>query len=217
MRTLSFGLVDQHFIFMDERTDTYFTLDPSSERRLHRLLQDRKPLERDTPLLDALGIADEQLIVRQADYPSPSQSLLDSNRTPRPSVGKIVKTACLVLHTRSQLRTQGIERVLQTLSARSDESVTDEAWRDDISHETATFLGMRKLLPIGRNCLLDSLALLRWLGAYRSGVALLFGVKLDPFAAHCWVQSSGLVLNDSVETVAAFTPVRVIRCSAATP
>ena len=43
-------------------------------------------------------------------------------------------------------------------------------------------------------------SLLRRLGPHRSGVALLFGAKLDPFAAHCWVQSSDLVLNDRIET-----------------
>ncbi len=68
------------------------------------------------------------------------------------------------------------------------------------------FLAARKLVPIKRNCLLDSLSLVRWLGGGR----ILFGVKLHPFAAHCWVQSGALILNDLTENVAAFTVVRVV-------
>jgi hypothetical protein len=33
------------------------------------------------------------------------------------------------------------------------------------------------------------------------------GVKLNPFAAHCWLQVGDVVLNDLPERVAAFTPI----------
>jgi hypothetical protein len=45
---------------------------------------------------------------------------------------------------------------------------------------------------------------------------LVFGAKLNPFAAHCWVQLEDVVLNDRTDNVAVFTPVGVIRCSADT-
>jgi hypothetical protein len=72
------------------------------------------------------------------------------------------------------------------------------------------------MVPAGTNCLLDSLALLRWLGPARDGACLVFGVKLDPFAAHCWLQTDAMLLNDRTEHVRRFEPVRVIRCSAPT-
>jgi hypothetical protein len=59
-------------------------------------------------------------------------------------------------------------------------------------------------------CLRRSLALVEFLsrcGVYPSWV---FGVRLSPFAAHSWVQYSGVVLNDSPEHVRAYTPILVI-------
>lgn len=46
---------------------------------------------------------------------------------------------------------------------------------------------------------------------------LVFGVKLDPFSAHCWVQIGDLLLNDRADQVARFRCVRVLTCSAAMP
>ena len=56
-------------------------------------------------------------------------------------------------------------------------------------------------------CLPRSLAFRRL--ALREGhsPALVIGVKIDPFAAHCWVQSGTRIDNDSVERVRLFTPI----------
>ena len=37
--------------------------------------------------------------------------------------------------------------------------------------------------------------------------SLVIGVKLDPFAAHCWVQDGPRLLNDRLERVRLFTPI----------
>jgi hypothetical protein len=60
------------------------------------------------------------------------------------------------------------------------------------------------------NCLRDSIALLRFL--IRRGVAaeLVIGVKLYPFAAHCWVQQGPLILNDNLGGAAGFAPILVL-------
>src|SRR3546814_5791235 len=56
-------------------------------------------------------------------------------------------------------------------------------------------------------CLARSIAFRRL--AFRLGFAptLVLGVKLDPFAAHCWVQSEDCVANDSLERVRCFPPI----------
>lgn len=67
----------------------------------------------------------------------------------------------------------------------------------------------RVAIPLGEvdNCLARSLGF-RML-AFRRGYrpTLVIGVKLDPFAAHCWVQTGTRVDNDSVERVRHFTPI----------
>jgi hypothetical protein len=58
-------------------------------------------------------------------------------------------------------------------------------------------------------CLPRSLALL--LDAYANGhrPQFVIGVRSHPFAAHCWVQSAGTVLNDNIDHARLFTPILV--------
>jgi len=37
-----------------------------------------------------------------------------------------------------------------------------------------------------------------------------FGVKLNPFSAHCWVQAGDIVLNDAIDHVTIHTPILVV-------
>ncbi|KHS45260.1 lasso peptide biosynthesis B2 protein [Novosphingobium subterraneum] len=59
-------------------------------------------------------------------------------------------------------------------------------------------------------CLPRSIALARLMA--RSGCAcqVIIGVKLRPFAAHCWVQAGHFVLNESVEESARYTPILIL-------
>jgi len=59
-------------------------------------------------------------------------------------------------------------------------------------------------------CLHDSLALLEFLARYGIFPSWIFGVRARPFVAHCWVQDGDIVFNDTVEHVAAYTPIMVV-------
>ncbi|MBL8650248.1 MAG: lasso peptide biosynthesis B2 protein [Sphingopyxis sp.] len=69
------------------------------------------------------------------------------------------------------------------------------------------YASARVHLPWRRLCVPDSLALARFL--WRRGIPgeLYFGVRLDPFAAHAWVQLGDMILSDNVNVVADYTPV----------
>jgi hypothetical protein len=56
-------------------------------------------------------------------------------------------------------------------------------------------------------CLFDSLALIHFLARFEVYPDWVFGVRADPFEAHCWVQAGSVVLNDTVERVSALTPI----------
>jgi hypothetical protein len=198
---------------MDERADSYFTLDPASEDRLRQMLNTGAPLAQDPMLLEALGAGDDEADVREAGCASPSESLLDSYAARRASLPDIIRIARLVHAIRRELQRQPLESVL---ASGFEKQTNAGSPNEDLARRTWRFLAARKLVPIGRNCLLDSLSLIRWLARHQDAVALVFGVKLDPFAAHCWLQSGSLLLNDRLESVAPFTPVRVIRCSEVT-
>ncbi len=69
----------------------------------------------------------------------------------------------------------------------------------------------RPYIPIKPNCLLDSLALAKFLARRNLYADVVFGVTSDPFSAHCWLQTGTVVVNDSVGNVDTYTPIRVIR------
>jgi hypothetical protein len=72
-----------------------------------------------------------------------------------------------------------------------------------------TFLSLRPLYPREYLCLFDSLCLVHFLAQFGHFPQWIFGVKLEPFGAHCWVQSGDVVLNDTVEVIGQYTPILV--------
>jgi hypothetical protein len=75
---------------------------------------------------------------------------------------------------------------------------------------TSAFHRLRLLFPRDYLCLFDSLALLEFLAMQGVFPGWIFGVKLEPWAAHCWVQEAGFLFNDSVEEIADYTPVMAV-------
>jgi hypothetical protein len=70
-----------------------------------------------------------------------------------------------------------------------------------------SFYQLRPLYPRPYLCLFDSLALLEFLACQGHFPRLIFGVRADPFSAHCWIQAGNVVLNDNLERVRAHTPI----------
>jgi hypothetical protein len=68
---------------------------------------------------------------------------------------------------------------------------------------------MRPFLPKRPICLLESLTLIDFLERFDVTPELVFGVRTDPFEAHCWVQCNGVVLNESIDRVRQFTPIMI--------
>jgi hypothetical protein len=75
----------------------------------------------------------------------------------------------------------------------------------------AAFMRLRPLFYTLRNaCLLDSLTLVHFLAAEGIQPEWVFGVKTEPFDAHCWVQHGDVVLNDAPDRVRQYAPILVV-------
>ena len=73
------------------------------------------------------------------------------------------------------------------------------------------FVHLRPLFYTAREaCLLDSLTLMHFLARYGVFPTWVFGVKTDPFYAHCWVQQGDFVFNDSPDFIKGFSPILVV-------
>lgn len=83
--------------------------------------------------------------------------------------------------------------------------------RDRLLRLARVFLRLQPFIYTAEDgCLLESIALVRFLSRYALFPTLVIGVQTTPFKAHCWVQQDELVLNESAGSVCAFTPILAI-------
>lgn len=74
-----------------------------------------------------------------------------------------------------------------------------------------SFLYWRPLFFTSKDeCLFDSLVLVELLARKHLFPIWVFGVSMNPFRAHSWVQAGDRVLNDLPERVARFTPILAV-------
>lgn len=76
-----------------------------------------------------------------------------------------------------------------------------------VAEAARAFWQMAPWLPIEGECLVRSALLMRFLNQRGLEADWVFGVRLWPFMAHCWVQLDDLCLNDDVERLTAYTPI----------
>lgn len=69
------------------------------------------------------------------------------------------------------------------------------------------FAAARIWIPAAYVCLFDSLALMRFLLARDVRADLVFGVRSRPFAAHCWVEVEGRILDAGGEDCLSFAEI----------
>jgi len=205
--TISCAVVDGRPVFMDVLDDSYFTLEPDEEASfLARLSTDADGREQ------GLEIAHQPIEIVSC---SPAEaSILDQGEgSRRPAVSDILIIWRLLARARRSIRFRPIADVL----AEMERAHPAQAAHLGFPAVAMRFAIARRFVPIPRNCLTDSITLLHWLARHGERATLVFGVKLDPFAAHCWVETDGNLLNDHAEYVERFTPVRAVQCTVDLP
>ncbi|HEX3423755.1 MAG TPA: lasso peptide biosynthesis B2 protein [Sphingomicrobium sp.] len=209
---ISFGIVNGTPVFMDIARDCYFRLEHDEECAfLASLKKIEQPFQ---PIVHGFVRSSErhEWRLQPICLPPPATCALPSGAE-SPKISKVLSVARLLLAVRRALRTLPIAAILSPLSRPASGNLSTDF--DPIA-SASEFRNARRLVPISGNCLSESLGLIRWLAEHGGGATLVFGVKLDPFAAHCWIESRDTVLNDHPERVGRFTRVRTIECAPAT-
>jgi hypothetical protein len=116
------------------------------------------------------------------------------------------------VRAKAALKRRPIKEVVQAASRRKKAaSAAATVDIETVRTLVAAFLHLRPLFYTVHNaCLLDSVTLLRFLAGYGVFPDWVFGVKTEPFHAHCWVQQGGYVFNDSPDCVGEFAPILVV-------
>ena len=210
----SYGLVGDRPVFLDLRRDRYFALDAATEADFLALRSAEEPVLAAGPARDRLlatGLFREHALrarLAPVPVPVPAESLLD---TPGPRGGwaSLPRVWSSLARARQRLAAVSLFDIVEDLRERRHAGMP--AGEPTRAEDAARgFLAARPLVPVARSCLLDSLALLDWLGDQAGHARLVFGVRLDPFGAHCWLQTGRVLLTDAPDTANRFAPVLAV-------
>ncbi|CAD0306534.1 lasso peptide biosynthesis B2 protein [Xanthomonas hortorum] len=215
---LSFCRIGKRLVFLDVGNDRYFRLPSAQEHSLLAYLAQDPVSE---PEID--GLVERGLLVQGSQASAgPQPSVMPVARsameTPiparRPQLFELFEVLMLVLSTRLALKRTPLSKILGSLSAGAQRKRAQQSsvarLEQQLIDAASVFRHARVWVPVEMRCLLDSVALARFLRRRQLDARIVFGVALDPFTAHCWVQAGDLVLNDTVGNVHAHTPIRVV-------
>ena len=214
---LSYCQVDGCLVFLDLHEDRYFRLSHALEGAFLAWLRsddaggvDLAPLMENRILVPS---PDASPIRRAGPVPPACRSALE-HRSPGPGAGiaTVLEVSGLVCWTQLQLRTRRLDRLLAAMQAQRDRTASAiplaaASTIVPLLESAARFRHARPYAPIEHCCLLDSIALVRFLARRGLSTRLVFGVTLHPFGAHCWVQAGDWILNDTVGNVVTHTPI----------
>lgn len=216
---LSYCRVDSHLIFLDIQNDRYFRLTRGLESALATYMDDgdipdssiRSLIER--KILTNNPVESDCIPLSSAEMPTRS-AMEDIAHTRRTNVSELLDTFIDVCSIHRQLKTHGLKQTLLNLvSFRERRTSQPSISRPSEAHAlelAAAFRSARLYVPIDTCCLLDSIAMIKFLAKHKLNADLVFGVTSDPFSAHCWAQYGTTVLNDALGRASGFTPIRVV-------
>jgi len=218
-RDLSYCKVEGRLIFLDIQNDRYFHLTQCLDSALVTYLGGG-----DAPDSSIQKLIEQKVLISESVDPDdarpslikiPTRSAMEEETDVRSaSISELLDTLTIVCLTQLQLKTQNLKRVHQKLaSLREKRTSRPSMSRPSESHVlemAAAFRSARLYVPIDMCCLLDSIAMIKFLAKRGLRADLVFGVTGDPFSAHCWAQHSTMILNDAFGHALTFTPIRVI-------
>lgn len=218
---ISYCKVDDRLVFFDVARDRYYQLPQIVERSFVAYVEQTgatginiSALLRHDLLVEAPpGFGSAQTLPLGMPARSAAEQLPGAGTS---RVGTILEVFWTLLLTRWELKNLALKNILDSLVRKRRPARYPMPFDNDenpyvlVTEAASIFKYARRFVPLAPTCLLDSIALVRFLSKRNLDANLVFGVTGAPFSAHCWVQLERTVLNDSVGNVASYTPIRVI-------
>jgi hypothetical protein len=208
--SLHAAFIGEHVVLLDTKHDRYRMIGQVGATVLRAI--GTADVSRHAAAFEALrtiGIVERgSEPLRVATIASPTWSAIEAHPEYAPSarVGS-VRIASAVAEATLGLRLRGLAAMLERVRRRSATGVGDGNGTVALAQE---YQRKRRKLPIARVCLADSIALHHILHKAGECATFVIGVRLHPFAAHCWLQSDEVLLNDSCDAVSGYTPILVL-------
>jgi hypothetical protein len=146
-----------------------------------------------------------------ADEPTVAVVEYDLKVQPRTTVGHLWRLFTAFAAAQWSLKHRPIKEVVRAVGQRRRRAGSTAVDIDEVRPLVAAFVHLRPLFYTAREaCLLDSLTLINFLAGYGVFPQWIFGVKTDPFYAHCWVQQSDFAFNDTPDHLKSYSPILVV-------
>jgi len=146
-----------------------------------------------------------------AESPKYAMVEYDLNSRPRTTLAQFWRVCIAYTAAKWSLKRRPIKEVVQAARLRKKRGSTSTLDAAVVRPLVTSFVHLRPLLYTAKDaCLLDSFALVNFLAGYGVFPEWVFGVKTDPFYAHCWVQQGDFVFNDTPDYVRGFSPILVV-------
>ena len=131
---------------------------------------------------------------------------------PRTTLAHLWRVCVAYTSAKWALKRRPIKEVVQAARLRkSRQSSASTLDAGTLRPLVTAFVHLRPLFYTAKDaCLLDSLTLVNFLAGYDFFPQWVFGVKTDPFYAHCWVQHEDFAFNDTPDYVRGFSPILVV-------
>lgn len=208
-------------VLMDLRSDSYFLLQKDLESIFLAEANGLETRPADREKLRALDLLADAGCGRQpavdGSVPPPTRSAIEAAASPGTTRAAIViEVAWIVLSTKRRLATEHIATIVDRYRLPPQRAVEPRSLVSTPANDkrlidaTHDYTAARRFVPVKPSCLLDTLALRTFLARRRLTASIVFGVSPDPFAAHAWLQSDDLVLNETVSYARMHTPILVV-------
>jgi hypothetical protein len=214
---VSFGRVAGDIVVLDVRADRYIRLGPDESAVLEAVAAGT-PRSYDLDLAERLATRG---VIAQGEGPCSEavvapqvvRSAVETEGSVTP-VG-LLEVARARAYAALSLRFCGLSRTIsrwrQVRAFAAPVKLTVSASQRETQIRAAGiargFARSRLFLPAQRRCVPDGLALLACVKRRGIFADLYFGVRLAPFAAHCWVQAGDELLSDPLDIIREFSPV----------
>ena len=193
------------YVFLDRRRDAYTGIAGPNASALDACLAGAAPAGLDALYAEGLLARPEEpgRAFELATIAMPAHDI-DAPADARADPSAIA--ACLTAYR--LLRRGPFERVCHAAECAATRGGPAEV--PALGEAAARFARSRRWYPRSPGCLFDALAL--WLYLSRRGLTArwVFGVRLAPWAAHCWVQAGDHLVGTRLETVSGFSPIMQI-------
>lgn len=230
------ALTDDTLVFLDLHRDKYSCLERRHTKPVCRLLglpEEEKegggntPTYQDNKEVDHVvqDLTDNGLVTRdpekgkRAEFVEQYRELREMpgylpREGPKVRLGDVVKFFKALVVTKFQLKFASIERIVTRVKRHKErfyergEAMPD----DDRLNELVEIYKILKPLfvTVKDQCLFNSLFLIEFLTCYHVYPNWYFGVRLNEFYAHCWVQDRNVIYDDFIYQTSANQPIMVV-------